>query len=336
MIRNLGQAPPTFEHIQQAAARLNGVSARTPLLESQLLNEQLGLRLLVKAEALQRTGSFKFRGAYNMLSRHAEQFRRTGIVAYSGGNHAQGAAAAASMLGIDAIVLMPSDAPKLKIERTKAYGATVRQHDRFRDDRDAIAAEIIERTGRVLVPSFDHPDIISGQGTVGIEIAEQCREMNATPDLLLLCCGGGGLCAGTSLATKTLLPKMKVFGVEPTDFDDTRRSLAGTERANNSPDARSICDALLTQCGELTLSMNRRTLDGVRTVSDQQVCQAMATLLTEFKVVAEPGGAVAVAVALVQSHRDEMSLFGKTVVATVSGGNVERDTYIKALTQAGN
>lgn len=179
---------PTFSDLQDAQSRLRDVALRTPLLESALFNSRLGLRLFVKPECLQLTGSFKFSGAYNKLLRHADRFRKTGIVAYSGGNHAQGVAAAAAMLGIDAIVLMPSDAPDLKMRRTRAYGATVQLHDRWNDDRDAIATEIVARTVRVLVPSFDDADIIAGQGTVGLEIAEQCDEIGTTPDVVLLCC----------------------------------------------------------------------------------------------------------------------------------------------------
>jgi threonine dehydratase len=322
---------PCFADLKEAAARLKGVAVTTPLLESELLNKRLGIRLLVKPESLQKTGSFKFRGAYNTLARHADVFRRRGIVAYSGGNHAQGAAAAAALLGVDAVVLMPSDAPALKIQRTQAYGATVQLHDRWKDDRDALAAEIIQQTGRVLVPSFDHFDVICGQGTVGLEIASQCADAGIEPDAVLFCCGGGGLSAGASLATKTLMPATLAFGAEPEAFDDTRRSLLSGRREDNSRGARSICDALLTRCGELTLSMNRNTLNGVLTVSDSQVLDAMRTLFVEFKLVAEPGGAAAFAASMSHAWPRSRKNDQPTVVAVVSGGNVEPAVYAAAL-----
>jgi threonine dehydratase len=322
---------PDFAEVGAAAKRLNGIAVRTPLLESALLNEQLGARLLIKPECLQLTGSFKFRGAYNKLLKHVDLFRRTGIVAYSGGNHAQGAAYAAKMLGINAIVLMPSDAPPMKIERTRSYGATVQLHDRWKDDRDAIAAQIIAETGRVLVPSFDDADIIVGQGTVGLEISEQCAELGLSPDMVLIPCGGGGLCAGSSLALKTLSPSTTIMGVEPEQFDDTRRSLQTGSRQKNNRDASSICDSLLTQCGELTLSMNKTTLDGVLTVSDFQVQAAMQALFIELKLVSEPGGAVAAAAAMFGQASGRLDTSGKTIVAIVSGGNVEKQMFADAL-----
>jgi threonine dehydratase len=324
---------PNYAELEVAAGRLKGVAIRTPLMESALLNRQLGVRLLIKPECLQLTGSFKVRGAYNKLLKHVDLFRRTGIVAYSGGNHAQGAAYAAAALGIDAIVLMPSDAPPMKIERTRAYGATVQLHDRWKDDRDVIAAQIIADAGRVLVPSFDDADIIAGQGTVGLEISEQCTELGLSPDVVLIPCGGGGLSAGTSLALKTLLPSTTVLGVEPEQFDDTRRSLLTGARQKNSRDASSICDSLLTQCGELTLSMNKTTLDGVLTVSDAQVQAAMQALFIELKLVTEPGGAVAAAAVMFAQAMGLHDLAGKTVVAIVSGGNVEKQVFADALRQ---
>lgn len=322
---------PSFNDIDIAANRLRNVAVVTPLLESTLLNHQLGMRLLVKAENLQKTGSFKFRGAYNKLRRHLDAFRKTGIVAYSGGNHAQGAAAAAAMLGIDVIVLMPSDAPPIKIEQTRAYGAKVQLHDRWNDDRDVIAADIIARSGRVLVPSFEDADIIAGQGTVGLEIAAQCAAADIMPDAVLLCCGGGGLCAGASLALKTLMPETRVLGVEPEHFDDTRRSLRSGQREHNPRGATSLCDALLTQCGAMTLEMNRKTLDGVLTVSDQDSLHAMKTLFHTLKIVAEPGGAVAVAAAINAAKGLQADFSGKTVIASVTGGNVESEIFFKAL-----
>jgi len=319
---------PSIVDIRAAAARLDGIAVPTPLLESTLLNRRLGGRLLVKAEPLQRTGSFKFRGAFNRIALIPEEDRPRGVVAFSSGNHGQGVAAAAAMFGIPATVVMPADAPAIKRANTEALGATVVPYDRFCDDRDAIGAEIAERTGATIVRPYDDPGIIAGQGTAGLEIARQCRDLGITADAVLVCCGGGGLVSGTALALADAAPGVPVWCVEPEAFDDTRRSLLAGERLGNPADARSICDALLSPTpGVLTFALNRRLLAGGLAVSDAEVRQAMRTAFECLKLVVEPGGAVAIAAALSGKVPTE----GRTIVAVASGGNVDAEQFRQAL-----
>lgn len=319
---------PSAADVRTAAARLAGFAVRTPLIESPLLNARLGGRLLVKAEPLQRTGSFKFRGAFNRISLLSAAERPRGIVAVSSGNHAQGVAAAAAILGLPATVVMPADAPAIKRVNAEALGATVITYDRYGEDREAIVAEIAARTGATIVTPYDDPGIICGQGTVGVEIAEQAAELGTRPDAVLVCCGGGGLVSGTALALSEAAPGVPVWCVEPSSFDDTRRSLDAGRRLRNPPDARSICDALLSPTpGEITFALNRRLLAGGLVVSDDEVRHAMRTAFEAFKLVVEPGGAVAIAAVL--SGRVEIA--GRTVVAVASGGNVDPETFREAL-----
>ncbi|MBT8100596.1 MAG: threonine/serine dehydratase, partial [Gammaproteobacteria bacterium] len=230
--------------VEEAAQRLHGVAVRTPLIESADLNERAGGRVLLKPECLQRTGSFKIRGAYNLLSQLSPAQSARGVVAWSSGNHAQGVAAAAGMLGIHAAIVMPEDAPVAKLENTRRLGGEVITYDRYSGDREGIAREIAAERGAELVPSYDHEHIIAGQGTVGLEIAEQCLDQDLRPARVLICCGGGGLTAGSAVAIKDRLPDTQVQTVEPAGFDDTARSLAEGVPQNVDPDARSICDAL--------------------------------------------------------------------------------------------
>jgi threonine dehydratase len=319
---------PTVRDIRAAAERLAGVAVRTPLLEAPLLNAQIGGRLLIKAEPLQRTGSFKFRGAYNRMSLIPEAERAKGVVAFSSGNHAQGVAAAAGILGLPATVVMPSDAPAIKRANTEALGAKVVLYDRHRDDRDAIGAEITNRTGATIVRPYDDPAIIAGQGTVGLEIAEQVTALGVRPDAVLVCCGGGGLVSGTALALSETLPGVPVWCVEPEQFDDTRRSLEAGQRQTNPSDARSICDALLSPTpGVLTFELNRQLLAGGLAVSDVEVRSAMRASFEHFKLVVEPGGAVAIAAAL----SGKIAVAGRTIVAVASGGNVDPAMYRRIL-----
>lgn len=319
---------PTVADIREAAGRLAGVAVRTPLLESPLLNAQLGGRLLVKAEPLQRTGSFKFRGAYNRIALIPEADRAKGVVAVSSGNHAQGVAAAARLFGLAATVVMPDDAPAIKRANTEAQGATVVPCDRYRDDRNAMVREIAERTGATLVKPYDDPGIIAGQGTIGLEIAEQLAEIGARADAVLVCCGGGGLVSGTALALSETAPGVPVWCVEPAAFDDTRRSLAAGERLGNAPEARSICDALLSPTpGELTFALNSRLLAGGLAVDDDEVRTAMRVAFESLKLVVEPGGAVAIAAALT----GKIPTTGRTTVVVASGGNVDPETFRQAL-----
>jgi threonine dehydratase len=234
----------TVADIEAAAGRLAGHAVVTPLIESPALNERLGGRVLIKPETLQRVGAFKFRGAYNRLVQLTPQERKGGVVAFSSGNHAQGVALAARLLGMPAVIVMPADAPAVKVEATRGYGAEIRLYDRLTEDREAIAAQIAAERGAVVVPAFDDPHVIAGQGTVGLELARQAKALGATLDLVLCPVGGGGLVAGVSTALKALSPSTRIIGVEPALFDDTARSLAAGARITLTPTARSLCDAL--------------------------------------------------------------------------------------------
>lgn len=322
---------PTLADIEDAARQIAGMAVRTPLLESPVLNARLGGRLLIKAEPMQRTGSFKFRGAYNRISRLDAKQKKSGVVTYSSGNHAQGVAAAAQILGIPAVILMPADAPAIKVRNTKSYGAEVIHFDRYTENREEKGRTICEERGAVLVPPYEDPYIICGQGTVGLEIAEQAASAGARLDAVLCNVGGGGLIAGTSTAIRDKLPGVPVYGVEPEGFDDTARSLKSGKRESNDPKARSICDALLApEPGELTFSINRKTLSGGFAVSDDEARQAMATAFNDLKLVVEPGGAVSLAAVL----SGKFPIKGKTVAVVCSGGNVDTDVFVQALRSA--
>lgn len=322
---------PSFADIEDAAKRLRGMAVLTPLLESSALNARLGGRLLVKAEPLQRTGSFKFRGAYNRLSRIEGDARKAGVVAYSSGNHAQGVAAAAQILGMPALIVMPADAPAMKIRNTKGYGAEVKLYDRHREVREEIGARLVKERGATLVPPYDDPYIIAGQGTIGIEIAEQAKAAGAKLDAVIVCCGGGGLISGTALAPATTAPGVPVYSSEPEGFDDTARSLKSGKREQNDPAARSICDALLAPTpGVLTFQLNKRLLKGGLAVSEAEVHRAMATAFDDLKLVVEPGGAVALAAALA----GKIPIAGRTVAVVCSGGNVDAELFATALRAA--
>jgi threonine dehydratase len=319
---------PGLTEIEAAAERLSGRAVRTPLLEFPALNERIGGRVLVKAETLQRTGSFKFRGAYNKISQIPEAARPRGVVAFSSGNHAQGVAAAASLLGVPATIVMPADAPAIKIENTRALGAEVVCYDRDSESREAVAEALAAERRATLVRPFDDPDIIAGQGTCGLEIAQQAQALDARPDVALVCCGGGGLVAGTATALAALSPETKVYSVEPEAFDDTARSLAAGRRLGNQAAAGSFCDALLAPMpGELTFAINHRLLTGGLAVSDQEVADAMIFAFRVLKLVVEPGGAVALAALLAGRYEAR----GMTVAITLSGGNVDSDTFAQVL-----
>lgn len=321
----------TLADVESAAARLRGVAIRTPLLVSAELDDVVRGKVLIKPECLQRTGSFKIRGAYNLMSKlDAEQAAR-GVVAWSSGNHAQGVAAAGSLLGIRTAIVMPEDSPAIKIERTRAYGGETVLYDRYTGDREAIARDLAAKRGAELVPSYDHPDIIAGQGTVGLEIVEQSAEIGAVPDQVLICCGGGGLSAGSAIAMKAHWPDCDVYVVEPRDFDDTTRSLQIGARVANSADARSFCDALQASMpGEMTFPINQRLSNGGLTVSDAEVGAAMRFACQNLKLVTEPGGAVALAAVLAE----KVELRGKTTVVVISGGNVDRELFAAVMRQS--
>ena len=314
----------TLVDIERAAQRLEGVSVMTPLLRSHELDQIAGGKVLVKPECLQVTGSFKIRGAYNFLSRLTPEERRRGVVAWSSGNHAQGVAAAGAMLGVPAAIVMPEDAPRSKLDNTRRLGGEVITYDRYTGDREAIARGIAAERDAVVVPSYDHEDIIAGQGTVGLEIAGQAVEMGLPPDQVLVCCGGGGLIAGSAVALVARLPDVTVHSVEPDDFDDTARSLAAGERVAISGHPRSICDALLAPTpGEMTFGINRQLLGHGLTVSDAEVCDAMRFAFRYLKMVLEPGGAVALAAVLA----GKIDTSGKTTAVVLTGGNVDRKVY---------
>jgi threonine dehydratase len=317
-----------FEDVEAAGRRIGGVAVQTPLLENDDINSLLKRRVLFKPECLQVTGSFKFRGAYNRLAQLSDAERAAGVVAWSSGNHAQGVAAAAAKLSIPAIIVMPSDAPRVKMENTKALGATVLPYDRKTESREEIATALSVERGMVLVPSFDDPHIIAGQGTAGIEIAAQAKEAGVTLDDLIVCCGGGGLVGGISIAMKALSPQTRVFSSEPMSFNDTARSLAAGERLGNAPDAESICDALLAPMpGKMTFPINLANLSGGFAVSEEAVKEAMRLAYKTLKLVVEPGGAVALA-ALIEH---EKTIAGDTVGIVLSGGNVDPALYAEII-----
>jgi threonine dehydratase len=322
---------PTIDDIRAAAVRLRGKAVLTPLVESPALNKRLGGRLLVKAETLQRTGSFKFRGAYNALVQFDERQRRAGVVTYSSGNHAQGVAAAAELLGIPATIVMPADAPAIKIANTKSYGAEVVLYDRYKDSREEVGGKIAGERGATIVAPYDDPRVIAGQGTAGLEIAAQAKALDADLYAVIVCCGGGGLTAGCATAIASESPDTEIYIAEPQGFDDTRRSLTAGERLSNDPNARSICDALLAPTpGVLTFAINRRLVTAGYAVSDVEVRRAMAVAFADLKLVIEPGGAAALTAVL----SGKFAIEGKTVAVTASGGNVDRETFAAALAQA--
>lgn len=323
-------ALPGIADIRSAAARLAGLIVETPLIESRELNKRYGGRILFKPETLQRTGSFKFRGAYNKLSSLSEEERSRGVVAFSSGNHAQGVAASAAMFGVKAVIAMPADAPAMKIGNVRKMGAEVVPFDRFRDDRMTIVRPYLEE-GMALVPPFDDPAIISGQGTIGLELMAQAKALGVDLDAVVIPCGGGGLSSGISVAVKDASPGTAVWAVEPEHFDDTRRSLLQGDRVSNEPGHNSICDAILTaEPGLITFEINRKNLAGAIAVSDKATAQAMRDAMAYLKLVVEPGGCVGLAAL----SSGDIELAGKCVAVVLSGGNVDFGTYAAIIAAA--
>ena len=322
---------PDFDDVRAAARRLQGYARLTPLLADTPLDRLTGGRVLLKLETLQHTGSFKFRGAWNRLSQLDAAQRRAGVVAFSSGNHAQGVAEAARRLGIRATIVMPSDAPRVKMQNTIDMGAEVVEYDRVHESREQIAARLAAERGATLVPSFDDPDVIAGQGTVGLEIAEQAAGQGLTLDDVVVCCSGGGLTAGIAIAMARLAPQANVWTVEPEAYDDHRRSLASGRRQRNEPGApASICDALLAPMpGELTFAINQPLLKGGLAVSDDEVRHAIGFAARTLKLVVEPGGAVALAAVLA----GKLDVRDRTVAVTLSGGNID-DALLAAILAA--
>jgi threonine dehydratase len=319
---------PTFSDVQAAARRLEGVTLRTPLLENQRVNDRLGGRLFLKAECLQRTGSFKLRGAYNFLASMSEADRKKGAVGWSSGNHAQGLAEAGRLLGVRTTIVMPADAPALKVANTRASGAEIVLYDRVKDSREEIGTGIAAKTGATIVPPYDHPWILTGQGTAGIEIAEQAKALGVTLDAVAAPCSGGGLATGVALGVKGLSPTTTVHAGEPAGFDDLARSLASGKKEKNEKLSGSICDALLAPTpGDVTFPLAQQVLGPGLVVSDDEVLDAMELAFREFKLVLEPGGAVALAAALT----GKLPVKGRAVAVVCSGGNVDHATFARAL-----
>ncbi|MCL1986337.1 MAG: threonine/serine dehydratase [Betaproteobacteria bacterium] len=317
-----------YADVVSAAQRLLPYAIRTPLLESPALNKLLGARVLIKNEALQRTGSFKFRGACNRVLQLDPKQKKNGIVAWSSGNHAQGVAAACAIFGIPATIVMPADAPSTKINGTKAYGATVKLYDRKKENRETLGCEIADQTGATIVPPYDDHQVMAGQGTIGMEIMEQTRALGVVPDFMLASCSGGGLIAGIATAVKEKAPQTTVYATEPAEFDDLARSLRSGKRESNHPEAQSICDSLQAVTpGRLTFAVNKRLLAGSLAVGDREVLHAMKTAFEMLKLVLEPGGACPLAALL----SGKLDIEGKTVVIVCSGGNVDADMFIRAL-----
>jgi threonine dehydratase len=314
--------------IDAAARVIAPFAIRTPLLSFPVLNERVGAKVFLKPEMLQRTGSFKFRGAFNKVSSIPQDKRGGGVVAFSSGNHAQGVAAAAKILDMQATIVMPSDAPLSKRERTKSYGAEVVLYDRDREDREAIARGIAEKRGATLVKPYDDPFVIAGQGTAGREIAEDMAALGIAPDIVVAPASGGGLIAGVATAVKARYPQAQLIVAEPEAFDDHNRSLAAGHREPHAPAGRTICDALMALIpGEITFAINSKLLSRGVTVSDAEVGAAVAFAYRELKLVVEPGGAVGLA-ALLAGRLDAA---GKNVVIVLSGGNVDADLFAELV-----
>jgi threo-3-hydroxy-L-aspartate ammonia-lyase len=317
------QSLPSFEDVRAAAQRIEGQAHKTPVITSRTVDEEFGARVFFKCENLQRMGAFKFRGAFSALSRFDARQRKAGVVAFSSGNHAQAIALSARILGIPATIVMPHDAPAAKVAATKCYGGQVVSYDRYTEDREQIGRELAERHGLTLVPPYDHPDVIAGQGTAAKELFEEVGELDA----FFVCLGGGGLLAGSALATRALSPRCKLYGVEPEAGNDGQRSFrSGTIVHIDTP--RTIADGAQTQhLGNLTFPIIRRDVDDILTVSDAQLVERMAFAFTRMKLVIEPTGCLGFAAALAMKEQ----LKGQRVGILVSGGNVDLERFCSLL-----
>lgn len=320
--------PPTVDDVHDAKAALAGIAVETPVLENWDVNEKLAGKILIKAETAQRTGSFKFRGAYNRIRQLTESQRDRGVVAYSSGNHAQAVASAARMMGTSALIVMPSDAPSNKLERTRELGAEVITYDRATQTREEVAERVSAERNLVMVPPNEDARVLAGAGTVALELIRQATARQTDLDAVLVPCGGGGLTAATALVFEALSPQTRIFAVEPEQFDDTRRSLEAGQRLANPKGRTTICDAIMTDTpGELTFSINRERLSGVLTVSDDEVRSAMKAGFDQYKIVIEPGAAVGLAAVL---HR-KIDISGKVFATIATGGNVDAASYCSAI-----
>ncbi|WP_170390852.1 threonine ammonia-lyase [Ruegeria arenilitoris] len=318
----------TIDLIEAAAVRLQGHARETPILTSPFLDDLAGRRVLVKPECLQHTGSFKFRGAWSAISALDSEARKRGVIAYSSGNHAQGVAHAATLHGVQSIIIMPSDAPALKIKNTRALGAEVILYDRANESREEIGEALSRERGLTLIRPYDEPQVIAGQGTVGLEVARQARDLGVTDADVLVCCGGGGLTSGVALALEKHAPGLRARPCEPDGFDDVKRSLASGSVQTNNAAAGNICDAILTpRPGDITFPILRRLCGPGLAVSEDAALRAMALAFLRLKVVLEPGGAVSLASALFR--KDEIQ--GDAVIVVASGGNVDPQVFARAL-----
>jgi len=314
----------TIDDIKAAKQRIKGVAVKTPLLTNCYLNELLDAKVYIKLENLQQIGAFKFRGAYNRLCQLNEEEKKRGVVAFSSGNHAQGIALAAKMLNMKATIVMPSDAPKLKLEGTLRLGAKVVEYDRSTESREDIAAGIAKSFGSILVPAFEDYSIMAGQGTIGIEVANQLGAKKKQLDAYLAPAGGGGLLAGTSVAIRSLIPGAKVYGVEQEGYDDHALSRKAGHRIKIKPKKSTMCDALMaTTPGKMTWSINSKTVTDFLVVNEDEIAHAVAFAFLRLKVVVEPGGAVALASLL----EKKIELAGKRIVIVLSGGNIDGNTF---------
>lgn len=322
------QLPVSIEDIKRAAARLESFAVKTPLLESPYLNDIAGRRVLIKAEVLQRTGSFKFRGAWSAISALHPQVRERGVIAYSSGNHAQGIAHAAALHAIPATVIMPEDSPAMKLANTRALGATVITYDRIGgESREEVGQALATKEGLTLIKPYDEPMVIAGQGTCGLEIAEQAKVAGVTEADVLICCGGGGLSAGVAIALEAEAPNLRVRPVEPDNADDTCRSLIAGKRLSNVGNPDSFCDAIVTpEPGELTFPVLQQLAGPGLSVSDADVLNAMKIAMLRLKLVVEPGGAVALAAALKPESTE-----GDAVICIVTGGNVDEALLVQVM-----
>ncbi|MGY6696353.1 MAG: threonine ammonia-lyase [Roseinatronobacter sp.] len=320
-----GDVPVNIEMIRAAAERLAGHARFTPLLSSPFLDAIAGRQVLIKAECLQHTGSFKFRGAWSAITALPQDTQ--GVIAFSSGNHAQGVAYAAQLRGLAAVIIMPRDAPEIKIANTRALGAEVVLYDRKTEDRDALGRTLADARGLDLIQPFDNPQVIAGQGTTGLEIAAQARALGITKAQVLVCCGGGGLTSGIALALEADAPQMQVRTVEPEGFDDVAQSLDAGQIVTH-PLRAGLCDAIVTPApGKLTWPIIQNLCGSGLVVSDAQALSAMALAFERLKLVLEPGGAVALAAALFHPEKIE----GESVIVTASGGNVDRSVFLRAL-----
>jgi threonine dehydratase len=323
-------ASPTYAEVEAAMARLRGRIVRTPMLCHPLLDELAGGRVLVKPEPLQRTGSFKLRGATNAALLLDGAARRAGVVTHSSGNHGQAVAAAAHALGMPALVAMPTDAPAIKREATRRWGAVIHPFERHTTDREALAERLAAERGAALIPPFDHPHVIAGQGTLAVELVEDARAAGLALDGFVACTGGGGLTAGCALALEALAPAAEIWAVEPEGWDDTRRSLEAGRRLAADGTGDGLCDALLTkQPGAITFAINHPRLAGGVAVTPREVFRAMRFAFEHLKLVVEPGGAVALAAVLA----GKVGTRGRVTGVVLSGGNVDPGVFARALAE---